>query len=304
MPKPVIASELMNAMLHEFGMSLSPATPESAALPALAPRRILLAEDNPVNQKVVLGFLGRWGQEVVVAQNGRAAVEITAREPFDLVLMDVQMPVLDGYQATGEIRARERAAGGHLPIIAMTAEAMKGDRERCLAAGMDDYLAKPIDTSALYKAIAARPARALAACAAGQSQCESLPDAKSTSEIHGGDGEPLVDWQMALSFAGDDPALLAEIVAAAKGETPRLLADLRQAVASGDADVVCRSAHTLKSTADYFGAKGLADVALRVELLARDGGLACAADQIAALESTATRFLEALAHAPEPAAAR
>ncbi len=304
MPKPVIASELMNAMLHEFGMSLPPAMPESAALPALAPRRILLAEDNPVNQKVVLGFLGRWGQEVVVANNGREAVEIAAREPLDLVLMDVQMPVLDGYQATGEIRARERTAGGHLPIVAMTAEAMQGDRERCLAAGMDDYLAKPIDTSALYKAIAAWPARVLVAGADESGSAGNSSAKCAARRIQEGDGEPLVDWQTALSFAGDDPALLAEIVAAAKSETPRLLADLRQAVADGDADVVRRSAHTLKSTASYLGAKGLADVAMRVELLARDGGLACAADQIAALENTAARFLEALAHAPAPAAAR
>ncbi len=312
MPKPVIASELMNAMLNEFGVPLAAATPEPAALPMLAPRRILLAEDNPVNQKVVLGFLGRWEQEVVVAQNGQEAVEISAREPFDLVLMDVQMPVLDGYQATAQIRARERTAGGHLPIIAMTAEAMKGDRERCLAAGMDDYLSKPIDTAALYRALAARPARVLAACAEVAS-----PSGKATDESAGclppgtvGGGkdraieEPIIDWQLALSFAGDDPALMAEIVSAAKSETPRLLADLRQAAASGDADVVRSSAHTLKSTANYLGAKHMADVALRVELLARDGGLACAADQIAELDRSATRFLEALAHAPEPVAAR
>jgi CheY-like chemotaxis protein len=207
----------------------------------LAPRRILLAEDNPVTQKVVLGFLGRWGQEVVVAHNGREAVEISAREPFDLVLMDVQMPVLDGYQATAAIRARERTAGGHLPIIAMTAEAMKGDRERCLEAGMDDYLTKPIDTAALYRALAARPARVLDTCAgvaspSGKATNES-PESSPSEMLHRGtaaDGkdrviqEPIIDWQLALSFAGDDPALMAEIVSAAKSETPRLLADLRR----------------------------------------------------------------------------
>jgi CheY-like chemotaxis protein/HPt (histidine-containing phosphotransfer) domain-containing protein len=302
MPKPVIASELMDAMLHEFGLSLPPATPEPAELPALPSHRILLVEDNPVNQKVVLGFLSRWGQETVVAHNGREAVELSASESFDLVLMDVQMPELDGYQATGEIRARERRTGGHLAIIAMTAEAMKGDRERCLAAGMDDYLSKPIDTAALYQAIAARPARVLAASGGGVRETERDRDGKTSS---GGNGAPLegvIDWQTALAFAGGDPALLVEIVAAAKTETPGVLADLRRGVAGGDVDLARRSAHTLKSTANYLGDKALADVALRVELLARDGGLSCATEQIAALEREGARFLAALERVPALAA--
>ncbi|MCI0361979.1 MAG: response regulator, partial [Planctomycetaceae bacterium] len=310
MPKPVIASELMDAMLHEFGISLAAETPESAGLPVLAPRRILLAEDNPVNQKVVLGFLNRWGQEVVVAANGREAVEISAREPLDLVLMDVQMPELDGYQATRQIRSREQISGGHLQIVAMTAEAMKGDRERCLAAGMDDYLSKPIDSAALYQVIAARPARALGggdsgSCASGGEAAQphaGQPDEAPTSGNGAGPAR-IIDWQEALEFAGGDGALLGEIVDAAKTETPRVLADLQRAVAQGDVELARRSAHTLKSTANYLGSKSLADVAQRVELMIRDGGLACAAEQIALLESEASRFLAALAQAPGLAAA-
>jgi FOG: CheY-like receiver len=223
--------------------------------------------------------------------------------------MDVQMPELDGYRATGQIRAREQVSGGHLQIVAMTAEAMKGDRERCLAAGMDDYLSKPIDSAALYRVIAAQPARALAGyeadgggdqpAKAGASQA----DETATSRGDGAAQAGMIDWPMALEFAGGDAALLGEIVDAARTETPRVLADLQRAVAEGDVDLARRSAHTLKSTANYLGSKSLAEVALRVELMTRDGGLACAAEQIAILERQAARFLSELEHAPGLASA-
>jgi len=117
------------------------------------PLRILVAEDNPINQKLAVRILGKWGHETKVAANGRAVLAQLEAEEFDLVLMDVQMPELDGLAATREIRAREQATGRHLPIIAMTANAMKGDREACLAAGMDAYIAKPIRIEELYAAI-------------------------------------------------------------------------------------------------------------------------------------------------------
>ena len=159
--KPVKQSELFDAMAMVLDASASPAAPMKAteeresefSLPSL---NILLAEDNLVNQRLAIGVLEKLGHSVTVAENGRQAVEYSAHEKFDLVLMDVQMPEMDGFEATAAIRERERHTGNHLPIIAMTAHAMKGDRERCLEAGMDDYLSKPIRTHQLTEKFAAR----------------------------------------------------------------------------------------------------------------------------------------------------
>jgi CheY-like chemotaxis protein/anti-sigma regulatory factor (Ser/Thr protein kinase) len=166
--KPVVQSELLDSILHalrhefvEESLPSGPSGPPPTATPVL---RILLAEDGLVNQRVATGLLKKYGHLVVVANNGREAVEALDKQAFDGVLMDVQMPELDGFEATAAIREQEQRTGRHIPIIAMTASAMKGDRERCLAAGMDGYISKPIDPEQLYKAVAAfAPASAAAA---------------------------------------------------------------------------------------------------------------------------------------------
>ncbi|GAB4130349.1 MAG: hypothetical protein Kow0040_07970 [Thermogutta sp.] len=154
--KPVKQSELYNAVAEILGVPWHP--PDTgmppAELPALPRLRILLAEDSPFNQKVAVTLLEKAGHEVVVAGDGRQALEWLDRRDFDLVLMDIQMPEMDGYQATEEIRRRERESGApRLPIIAMTAHAMQGDREAALASGMDGYLAKPIDVTNFFQVI-------------------------------------------------------------------------------------------------------------------------------------------------------
>jgi len=128
-----------------------PAAPTSR--PATVPLRVLLAEDNPVNQRLAVAILSKRGHTVVVAGDGRQAVEAYERERFDVALMDVQMPELNGFEATAKIREQEKSTGDRLPIIALTAHAMTGDRERCLASGMDDYLAKPLNATALVETV-------------------------------------------------------------------------------------------------------------------------------------------------------
>ncbi len=149
--KPIHQSELLDSILVALGASTaqqesSPALAEGGPLP---PLRILLAEDSLVNQKLAVGLLSRHGHSVIVANDGQEAVAALAQHEVDLVLMDVQMPVMDGFEATAAIRAREKRSGKHVPILAMTAHALKGDRERCLEAGMDDYIAKPISANQL-----------------------------------------------------------------------------------------------------------------------------------------------------------
>ena len=146
--KPVKQFDLLDAICRLFGTSKreeNTAAPELEIQPrGCRPMRVLLAEDGRVNQLVAIRLLEERGHSVVLAEDGQLAVDIHGRERFDAILMDVQMPRMDGYAATREIRKREQAVGEHIPIIAMTANAMEGDREKCLEAGMDDYLAKPV----------------------------------------------------------------------------------------------------------------------------------------------------------------
>jgi PAS domain S-box-containing protein len=154
--KPVKQSELFNAMMMALGHPIDEEVPrmtQHAIREAQKQLSILLVEDNPVNQKVAAAMLKRRGHRVAVASNGREALETLDKEPVDMVLMDVQMPEMDGFEATEHIRDREKANGGHIPIVAMTAHAMKGDREKCLAAGMDDYVSKPIKGEDLFTVV-------------------------------------------------------------------------------------------------------------------------------------------------------
>jgi CheY-like chemotaxis protein len=177
--KPIKQSDLLDAMLTVLGSRSAevepapPPAPEELAGEAASPRplRVLLVEDNLVNQKLVTRMLEPRGHQVTVAGTGRAALAALERDRFDLVLMDVQMPEMDGFEATAAIRAAERDTGEHMIVIAMTAHAMKGDRERCLAAGMDAYVAKPVDRRELLDLItrmAPAPPPAHAAAVAGR----------------------------------------------------------------------------------------------------------------------------------------
>jgi PAS domain S-box-containing protein len=277
--KPVKQSELLDAILtarHEAAGGADDHA-RAEAPPANTRRlRVLLAEDNVVNQRLAVKLLEKAGHAVTVAGSGREAVEAVEREPFDLVLMDVQMPDMGGFEATSRIRQREQTAGRHVPIIAMTAHAMKGDRERCLAAGMDDYVSKPVRAQDLFGAVA-RVAGSIPAPAADGAARGSLDQAELLDRV------------------GGDRALLRELVGIFLDVSPRSLSELRESIDRGDAAALHRQAHTFKGMVGHFGAAEALEAARRLESLGRDGDLASAAESLAALERAVERLRPALA---------
>ncbi len=241
--KPVLQRELFDAILKSLQLSSLDGVKEAKkadpapALPAGRPLDILLAEDNLVNQKVAVRTLEKLGHRVAVADNGQEALDRIENHPFDLVLMDVQMPVMGGFEATAQIRQREQRTGRHLPIVAMTAHAMKGDRERCIEAGMDDYLSKPIDLAALKRVLDALSSL-LHACA---------PDSRVATPLAATHAKlPCFSVDDALAGLGDDEALLREIVELFIADSPVSLRALRAAWEKADHVAVKMAAHSLK----------------------------------------------------------
>ncbi len=239
-----ILSALGGAPVHEMHGARRAVTAGARSL------RVLLTEDNVVNQKLAVRLLEKRGHSIVVAGNGREALEVLARESFDVVLMDVQMPEMDGFEATRRIRERERTTGDHVPIIAMTAHAMKGDRERCLEEGMDGYISKPLQPSELFESV-----ESLAAVA--------RPEAKPTASSF--------DASLALRSVGGDRELLGEIIEAFLEDCPRLTAELAAALQRGDAPVARRAAHTLKGSLATLGGCEASSLAQKIETLAQQG---------------------------------
>ncbi|MFO7709412.1 MAG: response regulator, partial [Desulfobacterales bacterium] len=226
--------------------------------------KILVAEDTPFNQKFILRLLERWGYDAVLAEDGRKAVEAYAAANFDLVFMDVQMPEMDGLQAAQAIRMIEDARGGRTPIIAMTAHAIHGDRERCLGAGMDDYLSKPIDADALRKMIDRLLRPAAVAPAPGPAPAgAALPEL-----LQGFDN----DW-----------GFFREVVEVFCKDYPQLIETLRRTADSADAPAFMRAAHSLKGMLRNFQAEPAADKAQALEQKGRVGELSGLSPLIAAL---------------------
>jgi CheY-like chemotaxis protein len=274
--KPVRQTDLRRAMLSALGQPEATPPREApctscgdAAGPARAarPRRVLLADDSPVNQKLAICLLEKRGHQVVVARTGREAISYLEQQPFDLVLMDVQMPEMDGFEATAAIRRGEQITGKRMPIIALTAHAMKGDRERCLEAGMDGYLAKPIRAQELYDVV--------------ENDINHQP---SVPTQPAGEGDTLCDWQAGLQRVGGDGGLLREIAGLMLEECPKLLADLQRAIAAADAPRLKLTAHTLKGSLDNIAANAARAVAQQLETMGRDAQLGGAPEACRALE--------------------
>jgi two-component system, sensor histidine kinase and response regulator len=213
----------------------------------------LLAEDSPINQKLALGVLQHAGQKIVIANNGKEAVQLSAEIDFDLILMDIQMPEMDGHEATKHIRQRERITNKHVPIIAMTAHALTGDRERCLRCGMDDYLSKPVRPRQLLEKIAAVTGKVLLT-----TTVEEQHNSASTEN-------PSIDWEHALENTGGDVDLLCELLDTYFQERPKLEQDIERAIATNDFELLHRTAHTLKGALRLFGAKQQQEIAFELE---------------------------------------
>lgn len=283
--KPVRMSQLTPALLEVFGQP----TPGAAAgdrgsvgpLADRFPLRILLTEDNPVNQKVALRLLERMGYHADIAANGREALHMLERELYDLVLLDVQMPEMDGFEAARRIRAW--GGPGRRPrVIGMTALAMPGDRERCLEAGMDDYVAKPISPETLQQAIV----RCAVRVHIGQ-----VPDESSEAPVD----DAVLDELRQLQVPGE-PDVVTELIDILLGGLDERLDDLQQAAASGDARRAERAAHSLKSSAASLGARRLARLCQRLEARTAAGELTDVVESAAEICREAGAVREELLH--------
>jgi two-component system, sensor histidine kinase and response regulator len=240
------------------------------------PLRVLVAEDNPVNQELALHLLERRGHSVIVAENGRQALAAISKHEFDLVLMDVQMPELGGLEATAAIRTKEKETGTHLPIVALTAHAMQGDRERCLAAGMDGYIAKPLDPRQFLQTV----------------EAFGLQDGARDPDRGGADGS--VNRESLLERFSGDRKLLGSLVRSFSEDSEKMMSRIRSALAARNASTLAEAAHALKGSVANFGASAAFETAKEVEKIARQGKLDGAWDLYATLEEDLGRLLPAL----------
>jgi PAS domain S-box-containing protein len=279
--KPVRPSDLLDAIINALSMVPMPVEKRidgngcgrGRALPSLT---ILVAEDTPFNQKYIRRLLDNWHCRATIVDNGRLAIDALSTQKFDLVLMDVQMPQMDGLTATARIRDQEKKTGRHVPIIAMTAHAMRGDRERCLEAGMDDYVSKPISSSTLLEAIC----RVVPASDRDPETTEAA--APSAADDDAGEMAALLE---AFNHDGEFFKDVAEMFIA---DYPPMVETVEKAIADEDGALLSRTAHALKGMARNFQIDGAADAARQLEMLADQ-------DQFETAGHLFTRMVEELA---------
>jgi two-component system, sensor histidine kinase and response regulator len=280
--KPVRQWELREAMVKVLGARKEGGSPAHLVTRhSLRETRrrlnILLAEDNAINREVAVRLLTKRGHSVKVAENGKEAVTAFEEAQFDMILMDVQMPEMDGFEATAAIRLKEKSRGTRIPIIAMTAHAMKGDRERCLAAGMDEYIAKPIAVDELIKVT------------------EGLVSGSRKTSGSNESSNDIFDRAASLARVGGDENLLYDLANLFFAEAPKRLSAVRAALEDNDADRLRRAAHSMKGSVSAFAARRAGEAAANLENLAQTGQLAGAE---AACEALAVQ-VDMLRHALE-----
>jgi CheY-like chemotaxis protein len=257
--KPLGGQELVSTILTSLGIAKYRPDPAADIQPQVTrtpsrPLKILVAEDTPFNQKFILRLLASWKHQTVLVENGRQALEAFQRDNFDIVLMDVQMPEMDGLETAAVFRDMEQKWDGHIPIVAMTAHVVRGDRERCLNAGMDEYISKPIDSDKLFETI------------------------ERLTKAPGRPGQPpqdsiLVDDELLSKAFDGDWDFFKEVVEVFLEDYPRLLDNLRQSLNEGDSDTFMRSAHSLKGMLKNFKFNAAADIAFNLEKKGRESDL-------------------------------
>jgi two-component system sensor histidine kinase/response regulator len=282
--KPAKKSDLWDAIMIALGNP-----PDSGKEPELITQhflrenrrslRVLTAEDSPVNLKLITRLLERRGHTVEAAGNGGEVLRALEKRHFDLILMDVQMPEMDGLECTATIREREKATGVHMPIVAMTAHAMKGDRERCLDAGMDAYVSKPVRAGDLFETI-----EAIVPAAARRGV--GMPGDKDSSQV--------IDWEEAFNHFEGDVELMKEIADLFLEESPLLMDKMKDALSRGDCHALERAAHTVKGSVGNFVAKPAFQAAQRLEQIGRDGNMGEAREAYRALDEELERLKPAL----------
>jgi two-component system, sensor histidine kinase and response regulator len=288
--KPIRKWELLAAMVNALGDGGFTVQPAAMARPKPegSGRRlhILLAEDSQVNQTVATRTLEKMGHSVMVANNGREALSLVARHSFDLVLMDIQMPEMDGLTATNKIRERERQGESRTPIIALTAHAMKGDRERCLEGGMDGYVSKPILREELEEAIAQ--------AMKGRIPVETVASHRPKSQKAPAEDSSGFDAARFLKRLGGDEKLLSEVLEIFLSETPKRMQELGRAISERESEAVERISHTLKGEVGYLGISEASEHARELETLGRTKDLEHAPRVFAAFESEISAILNSM----------
>jgi two-component system, sensor histidine kinase and response regulator len=280
--KPLRRAALLDAVLHALRLHTTPEPAPVIHKGRTKPRRLrlLLAEDNRVNQRLAIHLLEKMGHEVSLAVNGKEAVDILRQKSFDMVLMDIQMPVMGGIEATRRIREAEQKTGRHIPIIAVTAHAMAGDAEKYLQSGMDGYVSKPVGSDLLRAEIgrlAKKPAH----------RKDQIVNAKVSNNVD-------FDFAELLSRVDNDRELLHELLRIFKEEFPRHLQALREAVGAADGKLVASAAHTLKGMFLNLAAAPAAAAAARLEQIGRNGEKSGFQGALAAFERDAASLLPQL----------
>jgi CheY-like chemotaxis protein len=298
--KPVKQSELLDTILAGLGILFQR---EERPTQVIHPReqsikrhlRVLLAEDNAVNQMLATLLLEKQGHTVVVAGNGREAWAALEQQPFDLVLMDVEMPEMNGFEATALVRAKERETGRHIPIIALTAHALKGDQERCLQAGMDGYISKPVraeDLSETMEKLLPNAAMADSGVRPGV-RAEEVLVATNAPAVE--EAREVFDRAAALARVGGKVKNLSKLAAVFLDECPKSMAAIRDAIVNGNAPKLGQAAHPLRGAVAIFCARRASDALLKLEMLGRAGDLRESEEAYAALEKEINQLIQALA---------